>query len=59
MLYFLTEHTLNIYVQFILDFQSKNLHLFWFGNDSEHFDSGCIFERLKLDYSSSETFSDQ
>ena len=61
MLYFLTEHTLNIYVQFILGFKRKasSLSEKSFENDFEHFVSDSIFKRLKFDYLSSETVSTQ
>ena len=61
MLYFLTEHTLIIYVQFIICSKRKSLSLLEtsFKNYSEHFVSDSFFKRLKFDYSSSETVSNQ
>ena len=61
MLYFLTEHTLIIYVQYVIGFQRKtsSLQEKSFENDSEHFDSDSIFKRLKFDYTSSVTVSNQ
>ena len=60
MLYFLTEHTLIIYVQYIKGSKRKTsycleklfMNLVYFVLDS-------IFKRLKFDYSSSETVSNQ
>ena len=56
MLYFLTEHTLIIYVQYIKGSKRK-LHLLekLFEKDLEQFVSDSIFICLKFDYS----FSDQ
>ena len=61
MLYFLTEHTLIIYVQYIKGFKKKTSYLLekLFEKDLVHFVSDSIFKRLKLDYSSSETVSNQ
>ena len=61
MLYFLTEHTLIIYVQYVKDSKRKTLYLLekLFEKDLVHFISDSIFKRLKLDYSSSETVSNQ
>ena len=58
---FLTEHTLIICVQFIISSKGKtSYHLEKaFENVSEHFVSDKIFKRLKFDYSSSETVSNQ
>ena len=61
MLYFLTEHTLIIYVQYIKGSKRKNSYLLekLFEKDLIHFVSDSIFKRLKFDYSSSETVSNQ
>ena len=61
MLYFLTEHTLIIYVQYIKGSKRKTSYLLekLFEKDLVHFVSDSIFERLKFDYSSSETVSNQ
>ena len=61
MLFFLTEHTLIIYVQYIKGSKRKTLYLLekLFGKDLVHFVSDSIFKRLKFDYSSSETVSNQ
>ena len=61
MLYFLTEHTLTIYVQYIKGSKRKTSYLLekWFEKDLVHFVSDSIFKRLKFDYSSSETVSNQ
>ena len=61
MLYFLTEHTLIIYVQNIKGSKRKTLYLLeaLFDKDLVHFVSDSIFKRLKFDYSSSETVSNQ
>ena len=61
MLYFLTEHTLIIYVQFIISSKRKSLSLLEksFENDSEHFVSDSFFKCLKFVYSSLETVSNQ
>ena len=54
MLKFLTEHTLIIYVQYTSYLLEK-----LFEKDLVHFVSDSIFKRLKFDYSSSETVSNQ
>ena len=61
MLYFLTEHTLIIYVQYIKGFKRKTSYLLekLFEKDLVHFVSDSIFKRLRFDYSSSETVSNQ
>ena len=61
MLYFLTEHTLIIYVQYIKGSKRKTSYLLekLFKNDLVHFVSESIFKRLKFDNSSSETVSNQ
>ena len=61
MLYFLTEHTLTIYVQYIKDSKRKTSYLLekLFEKDLVHFVSDSIFKRLHFDYSSSETVSNQ
>ena len=61
MLYFLTDHTLIIYVQFIKGSKKKRSNLFekLFEKDLVHFVSNSIFKRLNNDYSSSETVSNQ
>ena len=61
MLYFLTEHALIIYVQYIKGSKRKTSYLLkkLFEKDLVHFVSDSIFKRLKLDYSSSETVSNQ
>ena len=61
MLYFLTEHTLIIYVQYIKGFKRKTSYILekLFEKDLVHFVSDIIFKRLKFDYSSSETVSNQ
>ena len=65
MLYFLTEHTLNIiynkFVQYIKGSKRKTSYLLekLFEKDLVHFVSDSIFKRLKFDYSSSETVSNQ
>ena len=54
MLYFLTEHTLIIYVQYIYKFpREKTSYLLekLFEKDLVHFVSDSIFKRLKFDYS--------
>ena len=60
-LYFLTEHTLIIYVQYIKSSKRKTSYLLeiLFEKDLVHFVSDSIFKRLKFDYSSSETISNQ
>ena len=57
MLYFLTDHTFIIYVQFIIGSTTKTSSLLEksFKNDSIHYISDSISKRLKFDYSSSET----
>ena len=61
MLYFLTEHTVSIYVQFIKGSKRKTSYLLekLFKKDLVHFVSDSIFKRLKFDYSSSETVSNR
>ena len=61
MLYFLTEHTLIIYVQYIKGSERKTSYLLekLFEKDLVHFVSDRIFKRFKCDYSFSETVSDQ
>ena len=61
MLYFLTEHTLIIYVQYIIGSKGKTSYLLekLFEKDLVHFGSDSIFKRLNFDYSSSETVSNQ
>ena len=61
MLYFLTEHTLIICVQYIKGCKRKTSYLLekLFEKDLVHFISDGIFKRLKFDYSSSETVSNQ
>ena len=61
MLYFLTEHTLIIYVQYIKGSKRKSSYLLekLFEKDLVHFVSDSIFKRLKYDYASSETVSNQ
>ena len=61
MLYFQTEHTSFIYVQYIKGSKSKTTYLLekLFEKDLVHFVSDSIFKRLKFDYSSSETASNQ
>ena len=61
MLNVLTEHALITYVQFVISFQRKTSSPLEksFENDLEHFDSDSIFKRLKFNYSSSETVSNQ
>ena len=60
MLYFLTEHTLIIYVQYIKGPKRKTSYLSEnvLEKDLVHFASDSIYKRLK-DYSSSETVSNQ
>ena len=59
MLYFLTEHTLIIYVQDIKGSKRKTTYLIkkLFKKDLVHFALDSIFRRLNFDYSSSETVS--
>ena len=61
MLYFLAEHTLIIYVQYMKSSERKTSYLSkkLFEKDFVHFVSDNIFKRLKFDYSSSETVSTQ
>ena len=61
MLYFLTEHTLIIYVQYTKGSKSKTSYLFekLLEKDLVHFVSDSIFKRLKFDYPSSKTVSNQ
>ena len=61
MLYFLTEHTLIIYVQYIKGSKRKTSYLLekLFEKDLVHFVSDSIFKRLKFDYSTSETVSNK
>ena len=61
MLYFLTEHTFLIYVQYIKGCKRKTSYLLEksFEKDLVHFVSDSIFKRLKFDCSSSETVSNQ
>ena len=61
MLYFLKEHTLIIYVQYIKDSKRKTSYLLekLFEKDLVHFVSESIFKRLNFDYLSSETVSNQ
>ena len=61
MLYFLTEHTLIIYVQYIKGSKRKTSYLLekLFEKDLVHFVSDIILKRLKFEYSSSETVSNQ
>ena len=61
MLYFLTEHTLIIYVQCIKGSKRKSSYLLekLFEKDLVHFVSDSSFKRLKFDYSSSKTVSNQ
>ena len=61
MLYFLTEHTFIIYVQYTKGSKRKTSYLLekLFENDLVHFVSNSIFKRFKLDYSSSEAVSNQ
>ena len=61
MLYFLTEHTLINYVQYLKVSKRKTSYLLekLFEKDLIHFVSDSIFKCLKFDYSSSETVSNQ
>ena len=61
MLYFLTEHTLIIYVLHIKGSERKTSYPLKkvFEKDLVHFVSDSIFKRLKLDYSYSDTASNQ
>ena len=57
MIYFLTEYTLIIYLQFIIGSKRKTSYFvkISFKNISEHFVLDSILKHLKFDYSSSET----
>ena len=59
MVYFLTEHTLIIYILYIKGSKRKTPLLLekLFAKDLVHFVSDSIFKRLKFDNSSSETVS--
>ena len=63
MLYFLTEHTVITYRQYMYIKGSKRKNFIslekMFEKDLVHFVSDSIFKRLKSDYSSSETVSNQ
>ena len=61
MLYFLSELSLSIYIQLIIGSKRKisSLQEKLFKNDLEHFVSDSVFKRLKFDYPSSETVSNQ
>ena len=61
MLYFLLEHTLIIYVQYIKGSKRKTSYLLekLFEKDLVHFVSDSIFKRLNFDYLFSETVSNQ
>ena len=61
MLYFLTEYTLIIYVQYIKGSKRKTSYLLekLFEKDLVHFVLDSIFRSLKFDYSFSETVSNQ
>ena len=61
MLYFLTEHTLIIFVQYIKGSKRKTSYLLekMFEKDLVPFVSDSIFKRLKFNYSSSQTVSNQ
>ena len=61
MLNFLTEHTLIINVQYIKGSKRKTSYLLekLFEKDLVHFVPDSIFKRLKFDYSSSMTVSNQ
>ena len=61
MLYFLTEHPLIIYVQYIKGSMRKTSYLLekLFQKDLVHFVSNSIFKCLNFDYSSSEAVSNQ
>ena len=58
-LYFLTDYTLIIHVQYIKGSKRKTSYLLekLFEKDLVHFVSDSIFKRLKFNYSSSETVS--
>ena len=61
MLYFLTEHTLITYVQYVKGSKRKTSYLLekLFEKDLVYFVSDSIFKRLNFDYLSSETVSNQ
>ena len=61
MLYFVTEHALIIYVQYIKGSKRKTVYLLekLFEKDLVHFVSDSIFKRLKFEYLSSETVSNK
>ena len=61
MLYFLTEYTLIIYVQYKKAFKRKTSYLLekLFEKGLVHFVPESIFKRFKFDYLSSETVSNQ
>ena len=61
MFYFLTEHTLIMYVQYIKDSKRKTSYILekLFEKDLVHFVSDSIFKRLKFDCSSLKTVSNQ
>ena len=61
MLYFLTEHTLIIYVQYIKGSKRKTSYFLenLFTKDLVHFVSDSIFKRLKFDCLSSESVPNQ
>ena len=61
MLYFLTEYTFVVYVQYIKGFKRKTSYLLekLIEKDLVHFVSDSIFKRLKFDFLSSETVSNQ
>ena len=60
-LYYLTEHTLIIYVHYMKGSKRKSSYLLekLFEKDSVNFGSDSIFKRLKFDNSFSETVSNQ
>ena len=59
--YFLAEQTLIIYVPYVKGFKRKTSYLLekLHEKDLVHFVSDSIFKRIKFDYSSSETVSNQ
>ena len=61
MLYFLTEHTLIMHVQYVKSSERKTSYLLekLVEKDLVHLVSDNIFKCLKFDYSSSETVSNQ
>ena len=61
LLYFLIEHTLMIYVQYMKGSKRKTSYILekLFEKNLVHFVSDSIFKRLKFDFSSSETVSNQ